>query len=155
MPDKTLVKLKTGALSQIRETENGNPVVSLDEGAVYFAIDVGKKIGKILYDAPYENENNQKSIERISMNGFNDTVHYGECTSAGNASGKTVACPDFKLIAGARVIVYFGYTNTASNLTLNVEHTGSYPILYEGVAISPSVIVQQGTYEFVFGTDGN
>lgn len=89
------------------------------------------------------------------MNGFNDTVHYGECTSAGNASGKTVACPDFKLIAGARVIVYFGYTNTASNLTLNVEHTGSYPILYEGVAISPSVIVQQGTYEFVFGTDGN
>lgn len=151
--NNTLVKLKTGTVSKIKETQNGNPVVPLNEGTVYFAVDIDNESGKILYDAPYEDSNSNKLVKRISMNAYNDIVHYGECEDMGSASVKNVACPDFKLRVGARVIVTFASTNTASNLKLNVGGSGARDIYYEGAPISPSTIVQHGTYEFVYGTD--
>ena len=42
----TLVKMKTGTLANIESETNGQLTVPLDEGSIYFAIDLQNHIGK-------------------------------------------------------------------------------------------------------------
>lgn len=58
----TLIKMKTGTIAKIDQISNGSPVVPLDEGTVYFAVDTTNHTGKIVYDAP-----NGNSVDRIIM----------------------------------------------------------------------------------------
>lgn len=70
---------------------------------------------------------------------FKDTLarglkmYYGLCTSAGDTAAKVVtvgADQDFKLTVGALLMVKFTKSNTASNVTLNVNGTGAKGIYY-------------------------
>ena len=59
----TLIKMKTGTIAKMEQKNNGIPVVPLEEGTVYFAIDTENNLGKIVYDAPDGNG----GIDRIVM----------------------------------------------------------------------------------------
>lgn len=70
---------------------------------------------------------------------FKDTLarglkmYYGLCTSAADTAAKVVtvgAEQDFKLTVGALLMVKFTKSNTASNVTLNVNSTGAKGIYY-------------------------
>lgn len=59
----TLVKMKTGTITKLEQkNSNGTPVVPIQEGTIYFAVDAtgndGKGYGKIVYD----NSSNQRIV---------------------------------------------------------------------------------------------
>ena len=73
-------------------------------------------------------------------------VAYGTCDTAANVAEKVITLhPDFadwKLEIGAEFVVKGTYTNSASNVTLNVNNTGAKQILYrDQVYDSPSIIL--------------
>lgn len=60
-------------------------------------------------------------------------IAYGSCPTAADVSGKvvtTIGHDDWELNIGSLIMVTFDVTNTASNVTLNVNNTGAYPIWY-------------------------
>ena len=57
---------------------------------------------------------------------------YGTCSTAANTAAKVVSCPDFSLAAGVRVAVKFTDSNTAANVTLNVNSTGAKNVYLYG-----------------------
>lgn len=76
---------------------------------------------------------------------FKDTLarglkmYYGLCTSAANTAAKVVtvgAEQDFKLTVGALLMVKFTKSNTASNVTLNVNSTGAKGIYYNNAVFT-------------------
>lgn len=76
---------------------------------------------------------------------FKDTLarglkmYYGLCTSAGDTAAKVVtvgADQDFKLTVGALLMVKFTKSNTASNVTLNVNGTGAKGIYYNNAVFT-------------------
>ena len=76
--------------------------------------------------------------------------NFGDCMTAAATAAKVAEVPEFVLATGARVVLKFRYTNTASNPTLNVNSTGAKAIYYRGLAISPSFIKMNHVYEFVY-----
>ena len=58
-----LIKMRTGTITKLQEQQNNVPVVPLDEGTVYFAVNTTDHVGKIVYDAPDGNN----GIDRIVM----------------------------------------------------------------------------------------
>lgn len=95
---------------------------------------------------------------------FKDTLargvkmYYGLCTSAADTAAKVVtvgAEQDFKLTVGALLMVKFTKSNTASNVTLNVNSTGAKSIYYnKAVYTSTSTIVcglANGHIVYMFG----
>ena len=78
MPD-TLIKMKTGTIAKLEQKDgSGNPLVPIEEGTVYFAIDAENEYGKIVFD----NASNQ----RIVMSTRAETAdHALTATSAGTA----------------------------------------------------------------------
>ena len=63
-------------------------------------------------------------------------VAYGTCSTAGNVAEKEIVLhsdfADWKLEVGAEFVVKSTYTNSASNVTLNVNNTGAKQIMYRG-----------------------
>lgn len=57
---------------------------------------------------------------------------YGTCSTAANTAAKVVSCPDFSLAAGVRIAVKFTNSNTAANVTLNVNSTGTKNVYLYG-----------------------
>lgn len=95
-------------------------------------------------------------INSIKVNGATHTftLPYGTCSTAAGTVAKTVDVDNFSLETGARVLVKFTVTNSASNPTLNVESTGAKSIMYRGEAISAGRLAANRVYEFVYdGTD--
>ena len=64
-------------------------------------------------------------------------VYYGTSSEAAGTAAKTVACTDYVLTTGSKVLVKFTNTNTAANATLNVNSTGAKAIYVNGAAIEP------------------
>jgi hypothetical protein len=97
-----------------------------------------------------------RSIDGVAFNGSADISHFGVCSTAAETAAKTVAIAGFRPVIGARVIVKFNSTNTATNPTLNVNSTGACPIIYKGSSITAYPAFGVGsleatkTYEFVF-----
>ena len=63
-------------------------------------------------------------------------MYYGTCSTAADTAAKVVtvsADQDFKLTVGALVMIKFSETNTASNVTINVNNTGAKSIYYGNV----------------------
>ena len=60
------------------------------------------------------------------------SVPFGVCTTASSTSAKVAALadsvPDFTLVSGREIVVYFAEANTAANPSLNFEGTGAIPI---------------------------
>lgn len=81
------------------------------------------------------------------------TTPYATCSTAASKQAKvatTTPGSNFSLETGARVIVKFTVTNTASSPTLNVNSTGAKSIYYRGSVISASYLAANRTYEFVY-----
>lgn len=68
-------------------------------------------------------------------------MYYGTCTTAAATAAKVItvsADQDFKLTVGALVMVKFSYSNTANNVTLNVNSTGAKSIYYNNAVYTTS-----------------
>lgn len=91
-----------------------------------------------------------RSIDGVSADGGADVIHYGVCSTAAATAAKTVACPNFKLGTGARILVRFGIANTAANPTLNVNGTGAKAIKYRNGTFSAGLLKLNSTHEFVY-----
>lgn len=93
---------------------------------------------------------NARTIDGVSFDGSKNINHYGACSTTASATAKTVDVDGFVRAVGARVTVKFTNGNTAANPTLNVKETGAAYMFYKGAAVSTSMIVSDGTYDFVF-----
>lgn len=71
-------------------------------------------------------------------------VGYGTCNTAADTAAKvvTVTDDDFVIKPGTIIGVHFGYTNTASGVTLNVNNSGAAQIWYSNTLYTGS----SGTY---------
>lgn len=96
------------------------------------------------------------AINSISYgsNTYTFTLPYGTCSTSASTKAKTVSVGSFSLTTGARILIKFTVTNTASSPTLNVNSTGAKSIMYRGSAISAGYLAANRVYEFVYdGTD--
>lgn len=95
-----------------------------------------------------------RSIDGMAFDGSSAITHYGTCSTAANVAAKTVTLTGFSLVTGARILVKFTNSNTASNPTLNVNGTGAKSIyLRVNVSAETSVVTSWeagDTIEFVY-----
>ena len=91
-----------------------------------------------------------RTIDGVSFNGSANISHFGTCSTAAATAAKVVSCSGFTLATGARIIVQFTVTNTASSPTLNVNSTGAKAIVYRNAAITASNLAANRVYEFVY-----
>ena len=73
---------------------------------------------------------------------------YGACDTAGATAAKTVALSGFTLKTGGVVAIRFTNTNTASNMTLNINSTGAKQVLYNRKAV-PAYMIEGGEIIFM------
>ena len=73
---------------------------------------------------------------------------YGACDTAGATAAKTVALSGFTLKTGGVVAIRFTNTNTASNMTLNINSTGAKQVLYNRKAV-PKYMIEGGEIIFM------
>ena len=95
---------------------------------------------KSTFDGNYNSLTNKPTIPKAS----NYKTAYGTCSSTASTSAKVVVIddPNWELEVGNIVAIYFPVSNTASNVTLNINNTGAYPIWfntseYTGSSTSP------------------
>lgn len=95
-----------------------------------------------------------RNIDGMAFDGSSAITHYGTCSTAADATAKTVTLTGFSLVTGARILVKFTNSNTASNPTLNVNGTGAKSIyLRVNVSAGTSVVTSWeagDTVEFVY-----
>lgn len=91
-----------------------------------------------------------RAIDGVNFNGTAAITHYGSCATEAATVEKVVACSNYTLVTGSRIIVKFTVTNTAANPTLNVNSTGAKAIYYRGAAINAGHLASGRTYEFVY-----
>ena len=79
---------------------------------------------------------------------------FGVCSTAVGTAEKTVACTNFKLVAGAHIFVRFANGNTAASPTLNVASTGAKSMYYAGAVITGSnfTFATDSVYQFVYAS---
>ena len=73
---------------------------------------------------------------------------YGACDTAGATAAKTVALSGFTLRTGGVVAIRFTNTNTAANMTLNINGTGAKQVLYNRKAV-PAYMIEGGEIIFM------
>lgn len=69
------------------------------------------------------------SSEIASLQG-KKTTYYKNCGTAAATADKTISLDGFVLSREIRIITSFQYTNTADNVTLNINNTGTYPLYF-------------------------
>ena len=73
---------------------------------------------------------------------------YGACDTAGATAAKTVSLSGFTLRTGGVVAIRFTNTNTAANMTLNINGTGAKQVLYNRKAV-PAYMIEGGEIIFM------
>lgn len=79
--------------------------------------------------------------------------YYGICSTDAATADKSVDCEGFTLVTGAAIKVRFTVSNTATDITLNVNGTGAKNIRYRNANITTSnagYFAANRTYEFVY-----
>ena len=89
-----------------------------------------------------------------AMDAGNAASFYAICNTAEDVAEKAITVNDFKLVTGARVIVYFTVHNKALNPQLNVSGTGAFPIRYRTRPIHSAYLTAGRIYMFVFAGKG-
>ena len=89
---------------------------------------------------------------RISTEIDKVSIYYAVSETAGGTADKTASLTGFTLITGRYIAVKFTNTNTAGNVTLNVNSTGAKPLYYAGEAIPYNMI--QGDNIYIFRYNG-
>ena len=84
-----------------------------------------------------ENFATKEDLENVSggttaTGGSKGAYYCTSTTEAGTSAKELVTDEDFKLEVGTLIIYLAPVNNTASNVTLNVNNTGAYPIWYAG-----------------------
>lgn len=126
MANNTLIKMKTGPISALQEKENEKPVIPLEEGSVYFAVDTTNHIGQIVYDAP----DGQNGVDRIVMSTYGehaDSADIADMASiAGTANELTIPVGiDGVNFNGSSSIVHYAICSTDGDVALKqVEKEG-------------------------------
>ncbi len=69
-----------------------------------------------------------RNIDGMAFDGSSAITHFGTCSTDAATTAKTVSLDGFSLTTGARILVKFTNSNTASNPTLNVNGTGAVRI---------------------------
>ena len=107
----------------------------------------------------------ESGVSQITVDGIKgaNIVRKGRCNLPASRAAKTVTIEGFVLMEGARITVEFYTKNTAtSDVTLNVNDTGAYPIVSGGVAINEYTahklygyvdLVFNGTLWYIVGGD--
>lgn len=82
-------------------------------------------------------------------------AYIGQSTTEAATAGKVVATAnsDFVLSDGAMVMVAFSETNTAANVTLNIDGTGAHAVRVKGAAMPSGAIKAGIMYGVIY--DGN
>lgn len=80
----------------------------------------------------------------FSNNTYTFTLPYGVCSTAAGTAAKTVTVDNFSLETGARVIVKFTNSNSATSPTLNVSGTGAKAIMRYGTTASSTGTTTSG-----------
>ena len=93
----------------------------------------------------YSNIEKLPTIDGILMQGNENIIHYGECSTESKADEKIIQCKGFKLINGSRIAVKFIYNDTSSNPKLKIEGTDAIPINCGKNFIKANVV-----YEFIY-----
>ena len=86
------------------------------------------------------------STDKTKVNATN--IAYGTCSTAAATAAKVVTISgntNWTLTTGSLVTVFFSYTNSASNPTLNVNGTGAKSIWYNTSLITTSALSCAGT----------
>lgn len=96
---------------------------------------------------------NKRYVDKVAANKQNQ--FFGTCSTSASAAEKTVTTEEnFKLKNGVAVDVYFDYSNTAANPTLNVNGTGAKYILKTGsVNIDARAWRNASVVRFIYSTD--
>ena len=89
-------------------------------------------------------------VDGVEIDSLDHVSHFGVCSTAAATQVKTVSCPQFNLVTGARIIVGFTVTNTASSIQLNVNNTGAVNVVYKGSALPINVLTANSIREFVY-----
>ena len=89
-------------------------------------------------------------VDGVEIDSLDHVSHFGICSTSASTAAKTVAISQFNLVSGAKVVVKFENTNTASNPTLNVNSTGAVSIKYKGSDISSDLLTAGSVIEFVY-----
>lgn len=98
--------------------------------------------------------NKWNEVHAESFKGTADSARltpYGVCSTASATVAKEVTTSvPFILETGARISVKFNNTNTAFNMTLNVNNTGDKNVYFNGVPVGTYVISANNVYEFIY-----
>lgn len=133
----------TDAVSSVRGSNNsaanaqtGNVVLDAnDVGAAKADITVAKDATKGYPAYRAKELYSPRAINGINFNATSDITNYCRCTTAGGTAAKTATLSTFKLQTGSTLYIGFDSTNTASNITLNVNGTGAKPIYARGYQV--------------------
>lgn len=85
----------------------------------------------------------------IAENGM-DRNNFCVCETPGNLPVKIVESGQIRLVSGTEIVVRFSNENTAANISINMNSTGEYPVLFEGNPIPNNFIRKNGVYAFRF-----
>ena len=95
-----------------------------------------------------------RAIDGMAFDGSVAITHFGTCDTAAATAAKTVSLDGFSLVTGARILVKFTNSNTASSPTLNVNSTGAVRIYLRVNKIAGTTNVTSweagDTVEFVY-----
>ncbi len=94
--------------------------------------------------------NSGGSINGIIVENGVDRNNFCICETPGNLSVKIVESSQIRLTSGAEIVVKFTNENTASNIAINMNGSGTHPILFEGSPIPFNFIRRNGIYAFRF-----
>ena len=90
------------------------------------------------------------AIDGVTFNGTSSITHYATCNTVASQVEKTASCDGFILTPGARIIIKYATTNTASSPTLNVNNTGAKAIYHRGSPINPDYLAAGEVHEYVY-----
>ena len=127
----------------------GDGTWSMPSGSSYSEMTVEEMVEGIEDDPRVMRADYLKAGVDAMVKDSTGTIFYGTCDTAADTATKVVNVTDtnFKLVAGAIIIVKYSITNTAENVTLNVNNTGNVSIWY-------NASVYTGTSNIVTGYAG-
>ena len=96
-----------------------------------------------------------RTIDGVSFDGSAAISHYGICETEAGTQEKVVSCAGFTLVDGARILVKFKNTNSASTPSLNVNNTGAKTMLIKQATPFSTDLVAGCVYEFIYDSSSS
>lgn len=125
-----------GSNNSVSEAQTGNVMLDADDvGAARADVTAIKDTTKGYPAYRAEELYNARAINGVGFDATSDITNYCRCTTAGSTAAKTAFLSAFILRTGSTLYVEFDSTNTANNVTLNVNSTGAKPVYARGYQV--------------------